>query len=203
MTIEEFTETMASDAPAPGGGSAAALAGALGAALTAMVSALTTGKAKYADYQELAAETQRRALELKDKLIEAVDRDTEAFNVISAAFSMPRSTDEEKAARSAAIQEGLRACVESPLAIMEYSAEALHLAEGLIGKSNASAASDLGVSVLELRTAVLGAWLNIRINISSMKDTALAESYRIKGRTMVDTLVPLADKLYELIEAQC
>ncbi len=170
LTVKDFADTMASDAPAPGGGSAAALAGALGAALTAMVSSLTIGKKKYAEHEAHAKEIQARASELKDLLLTAVDKDTEAFNIISDAFSMPKGTDEEKAARSAAIQAGLAACVESPLQIMTYSSEALHLIEASLGRFNTSAASDLGVAVLELRTAVLGAWLNVLINLSNMKD---------------------------------
>ncbi|MBR0026085.1 MAG: cyclodeaminase/cyclohydrolase family protein, partial [Clostridia bacterium] len=104
LRVDEFASILASDAPAPGGGSAAALEGALGAALTAMVCSLTVGKKKYADYQELAEATQKKAGELKDRFIDVMDRDTEAFNIVSAAFGMPKETDEEKAARSAAIQ---------------------------------------------------------------------------------------------------
>lgn len=203
MTVKEFTDVLASDAPAPGGGSAAALNGALGAALTAMVSSLTIGRKKYADAEELAKETQAKAADLKDKLIVAIDEDTEAFNVMSAAFGMPKETDEEKAARSAAIQEGLVACIESPLKIMELSADALRLTASVVGKLNASAASDLGVSTLQLRSAILGAWLNVLINLSSMKDEAKAADYRAKGQAMVDELVPLADKAFKEVEAMC
>lgn len=203
MTVKEFTDVLASDAPAPGGGSAAAVNGALGAALTAMVSSLTIGRKKYVDVEELATETQKKASELKDKLIVAVDEDTEAFNVMSAAFGLPKETDEEKAARSAAIQEGLVACIESPLKIMELSADALRLTASVVGKLNASAASDLGVATLELRSAILGAWLNVLINLSSMKDEAKAAEYRAKGQAMVDELVPLADKAFKEVEAMC
>ncbi len=199
LTVEEFSKVMASDAPAPGGGSAAALAGALGSGLTAMVSALTIGKKKYADVQDLVTATQAKANALQEELVAAIDSDTEAFNVISAAFGMPKGTDEEKAARSAAIQEGLIACIESPLRIMELSAEAVKLAEGICGKANASAASDLGVSVLMLGTALRGAWLNVLINLGSLKDKEKAEVYRAKGEAILES-AGLSDKLFAKIE---
>lgn len=203
MTVTHFTDVLESDAPAPGGGSAASLAGALGSALAAMVCTLTIGRKKYADYEEFAKETRDKASALKEKLIAQVDLDTDAFNVIGDAFGMPKETDEQKAARSAAIQNGLVACVESPLKMLEYSSEALHLVESMQGKFNVNSASDLGVAVLELRTAILGAWLNVKINIGSMKDKELAESYQKKGQAYVDELVPLADKLFAEIEAIC
>ena len=105
LTTTEFVDLLASDAPAPGGGSAAALEGALGAALSAMVCGLTTvgkSKEKYADYQEFVIESQKKLTELKVAFVDVMDRDTEAFNVVSAAFGMPKATDEEKAARRAA-----------------------------------------------------------------------------------------------------
>ena len=108
MQVTEFVNLMASDAPAPGGGSAAALEGALGAALTAMVCALTVGKKKYADVQELAVESQKKAEDLKARFVDVMDRDTEAFNAVSAVFAMPKDTDEQKAARKATMQEALK-----------------------------------------------------------------------------------------------
>ncbi len=200
LRVKEFADVMASDAPAPGGGSAAALAGALGAALTAMVGALTLGKKKYEDCQALAEEVQAGAVRLKDELTAAVDRDTEAFNVISAAFSMPKETEEEKTARSEAIQNGLAACIESPLTIMAMSHEALGLAERLLGGFNESAASDLGVSALMLRAGLLGAWLNVRINLGSLKDKEKAAVYEARAREILEKALPLADSIYRRIE---
>ena len=115
MTVTGFADTVASDAPAPGGGSCAALYGSIGAALTAMVGGLTQGRKKYAEYAEHAAEVEKKGNELKTRLLDVMDRDTEAFNVVSAAFGMPKATDEEKAARSAAIQEGLKGCTKTPM----------------------------------------------------------------------------------------
>ena len=199
LTTAGFVDLLASDAPAPGGGSAAALEGALGAALTAMVCGLTVGKKKYAEFQELAEEAQKKATDLKARFVDVMDRDTEAFNVVSAAFGMPKATDEEKAARSAAIQKGLEGCTKTPFEMMELAVETLELTASILGKSNDSAASDLGVSALSLRAAIQGAWLNVLINIGSLKDTALAEDYRAKGEALLAKALPLADQIYDTV----
>ena len=196
LTVTEFADLLASDAPAPGGGSAAALEGAIGAALTAMVCGLTKGKKKFAEFNDLAVEAEVKALALKDRFIDVMDRDTEAFNVVSAAFGMPKETDEEKAARSAAIQKGLEGCTATPFEMMEIALETLELTDSILGKSNDSAASDLGVSALSLRAAIQGAWLNVLINIGSLKNKELAEDYRVKGEALLAKALPLADKIY-------
>ena len=199
LTTAGFADLLASDAPAPGGGSAAALEGALGAALTAMVCGLTVGKKKYAEFQELAEEAQKKATDLKVRFVDVMDRDTEAFNVVSAAFGMPKATDEEKAARSAAIQKGLEGCTKTPFEMMELAVETLELTASILGKSNDSAASDLGVSALSLRAAVQGAWLNVLINIGSLKNKELAEDYRAKGEALLAKALPLADQIYDAV----
>ena len=198
LKVTEFVDLLASDAPAPGGGSAAALEGAIGAALTAMVCGLTKGKKKFAEFNDLAveAEVKALALALKDRFVDVMDRDTEAFNVVSAAFGMPKETDEEKAARSAAIQKGLEGCTATPFEMMEIAVETLELTDSILGKSNDSAASDLGVSALSLRAAIQGAWLNVLINIGSLKNKELAEDYRVKGEALLAKALPLADKIY-------
>ena len=196
LKVTEFVDLLASDAPAPGGGSAAALEGAIGAALTAMVCGLTKGKKKFAEFNDLAVEAEVKALALKDRFVDVMDRDTEAFNVVSAAFGMPKETDEEKAARSAAIQKGLEGCTATPFEMMEIALETLELTDSILGKSNDSAASDLGVSALSLRAAVQGAWLNVLINIGSLKNKELAEDYRAKGEAILAKALPLADKIY-------
>ncbi len=199
LKTAEFVDLLASDAPAPGGGSAAALEGALGAALTAMVCGLTVGKKKYAEFEELAQSAQAKALDLKARFVDVMDRDTEAFNVVSAAFGMPKETDEEKAARSAAIQKGLEGCTKTPFEMMELAVETLELTASILGKSNDSAASDLGVSALSLRAAIQGAWLNVLINIGSLKNKELAEDYRAKGEALLAKALPLADQIYDTV----
>lgn len=205
MQVTQFCDVLASGAPAPGGGSTAALEGALGAALTAMVCGLTTigkSKEKYAEYQEFVLASQKKALDLKARFVDVMDRDTEAFNVVSAAFGMPKATDEEKAARSAAIQKGLEGCTRTPFEMMELAAETLELTAELLGKTNDSAASDLGVSALSMRAAIQGAWLNVLINIGSLKNKELAEDYRKKGEELLAKALPLADQIYQNVLSQ-
>ena len=189
MTVTGFADTVASDAPAPGGGSCAALYGSIGAALTAMVGGLTQGRKKYAEYAEHAAEVETR-------LLDVMDRDTEAFNVVSAAFGMPKATDEEKAARSAAIQEGLKGCTKTPMEMMELIDETLTLAQSLLGRFNDTSASDLGVAFLSLKAGIQGAWLNVLINVGSLKDQEFAAEYRAKGEALLAHALPLADECY-------
>lgn len=198
MTVTAFTDTVASDAPAPGGGSVAALAGSVGAALTAMVACLTQGRKKYADYAEFAARVEEQGNGLKHRLMDVMDRDTEAFSLVSDAFAMPKATDEEKTARSAAIQEGLKACTRTPMEMMELMDEAVTLADSLLESGfNNTAASDLGVAFLSLKAGIQGAWLNVLINIGSIKDGAFADEYRTRGETLLAHALPLADSGYE------
>lgn len=199
MQVTQFCDVLASDAPAPGGGSTAALEGALGAALTAMVCGLTTvgkSKEKYAEYQEFVLASQKKALDLKARFVDVMDRDTEAFNVVSAAFGMPKATDEEKAARSAAIQEGLKGCTKTPMEMMELIDETLTLAQSLLGRFNDTSASDLGVAFLSLKAGIQGAWLNVLINVGSLKDQEFAAEYRAKGEALLAHALPLADECY-------
>jgi formiminotetrahydrofolate cyclodeaminase len=125
--------------------------------------------------------------------------DTESFQQLSAAYRLPNGTEAEKDARSAAIQEGLEQCTRPPLLIMGLSVEALALIQALLGQTNMSAVSDIGVSALSLRTALEGAWLNVRINIRSMKNRELAENYRKDGEALLEQGLPLADGIYETV----
>ena len=199
MNVTEFSNVLASDAPAPGGGSTAALAGALGAALTAMVCELTVNKKQFAEVREDVLAVQAQASELQKRFLDVMDRDTDAFLVVSNAFAMPKATDEEKAARSAAIQKGLEGCTATPFEMMELAAQTIELTESLLGRFNTASASDLGVAALSLRTAVQGAWLNVLINIGSLKNKELAEDYRTKGQALVDEVVAAADRVYDIV----
>ena len=207
MTVTGFVDTVASDAPAPGGGSVAALEGSIGAGLTAMVAILTQGRKKYAEYAEYAAEVEKKALALKASLLDVMDRDTEAFNVVSAAFSMPKDTDEQKAARSAAIQEGLKGCTRTPMEMMELCADAIALTASLQERGfNDTSASDLGVALLSLKAGIQGAWLIVLINIGSLKDRAFAEDCRKRGEALLERALPIADagfaNIVNLIEGE-
>lgn len=199
MNVTQFADVLASDAPAPGGGSTAALAGALGAALTAMVCELTVHKKQFAEVREDVLAVQAKASQLQKAFLDVMDRDTDAFLVVSNAFAMPKATDEEKAARSAAIQKGLEGCTATPFEMMQLAAQTIELTESLLGRFNTASASDLGVGALSLRTAVQGAWLNVLINIGSLKNKELAEDYRAKGQALVDEVVAAADRVYDIV----
>lgn len=197
LKILEFTDLLASKEPAPGGGAAAALEGALGAALACMVCSLTRGKEAYAAHQALVEATQDQVLDLTAGFLDLMDRDAQAFWGISGAYKLPKGTPEEQEARSAAIQEELKNCVEPPLAMMELGAQALELTAALVGKSNRGAVSDLGVSALALGAAIRGAWLNVLINLSSMRDQALAGELREQGEALLERALPLAEQIYQ------
>ena len=201
LTVASFAHLLGSDAPAPGGGSAAALESALGAALSAMVSTLTLGRKKYEEYQEMAMECAAEAAELEEALLVAMERDTDAFNDFSAALAMPKDTAEEKAARSAAMQSGLVECTESPFNVMILTVKALELADRLVGKSNANAMSDLGVSALSLGAGLRGAWLNVLINVGGIRDEAVADHFRTEGKALLEKGLALSESIYQRIEA--
>ena len=191
MKVNEFISVLASDAPAPGGGSASALAGAMGVGLSKMVAALTLGKPKYAEYEEKVQQIFDRADKLTKELVNGIDRDTEAFDGVSAVFAMPKSTDEEKAA--------LKEATLVPYSIMELCLESLTVVEMGLGCTNTNAASDLGVASLNLKSAVQGAWLNVLINLGGIRDEAFVNEYRTKGEEILQKALPLADKIYNEI----
>ena len=196
LSVLAFTERVASCDPAPGGGSCAALYGCLGAALTAMVSGMTQNRKKYAEYEEHVKEVEAKCEKLREKLADVMERDTDAFLLVSDAYALPKATDEEKAARSLAIQEGLKACTRTPLEMMELMGEAVELISSMLDGFNTSCASDLGVAALSLKAGILGAWLNIKINTGSLKDKAFAADAEARGQAVLDRAVPVADDCF-------
>ena len=197
--ITEFCRLLASDAPAPGGGAAAGLSGALGAGLTGMVCSLTMGKEKYAQHQELARESSEKLEQVRAGFFRGMDWDAEAFYAVSQAYKLPRETPEEKADRMAEIQKGLQGCTQPPFAMMKLAVEGLEITGSLLGRSNLTAVSDLGVGALNLKTALQGSWLNVVINIGSMKDRELAGYYRREGEALLKRGITLADHIYETV----
>jgi len=169
-TIDEFSRVLASNAPAPGGGSVAALSGALGADLVAMVCNLSIGKDGYEAFAKELSDALPKAQALSKSLLQRVDLDTEAFNGVMAAFKLPKATDDEKKARTTAIQAGYKEAIQSPLGIARECVAVLQLATGLLGKSNTNALSDLGVAAQQAYAGLEGAIMNVRINLPSIKD---------------------------------
>lgn len=195
LTVSDYLNDLASDSPAPGGGSAAALCGAQGAGLAAMVASFTIGRKKFAEFEENAIAVRDAELFLVDRLKAQIDKDTEAFNLVAWAFKMPKTTDEEKQARSAAIQAGTLVSTQVPFETMVLALAALKTAEKLLSGFNDGAASDLGVAAWNLLTCVKGAWLNVCINIGSLKDKEAAESFRVRGLALLKEAEEIAAKI--------
>lgn len=199
LNVKDYIAQLGSDAPAPGGGSASALCGAQGAALAAMVAQLTLGRPKYAEFEPHCREAAQRAGELQRKLLEAIDRDTAAFNLVSAAFKLPKETEEDKAARRQAIADATLKATEVPFETMRLACDALDVCRSLVGKSNQSAASDLGVSALNLLCCVRGAWLNVLINLGGVKDEAARARFQSEGERMEAHAAQLAGEIFDCI----
>ncbi len=178
LKVRELMELTASDAPAPGGGAMAALSGAFGAALAAMVGSLTVGKKGYEEVQAEMADMTAGAKELSERLLAAMDEDANSFNGYMTALKMPKDTDEEKALRRAAMQEALKSASLVPLNTAKMAAEIFPLAEAAVKSGNKNAVTDGLVAAMMARTAVLGALLNVKINLGSIKDEAFIDELR-------------------------
>ncbi|MCJ7837187.1 cyclodeaminase/cyclohydrolase family protein [Cuneatibacter sp. NSJ-177] len=176
LTVEGFVQITSSDEPAPGGGSVSALAGALGAALAEMVARLTTGREKYADAEEAMQLVLKEAAQIKEELLLAIQKDSSSFEQYMTALSMPKSTEEEKAARRAAMQDGLKAAAQVPMSVARTAGRILPLARLAVTQGNSNAVTDGLVATMMARTAVLGALFNVRINLSSIRDEAFTSA---------------------------
>ncbi len=170
LSVHTFLERLASGDPTPGGGSASALGGALGAALVSMVCNLTLGREKFAAFEDEVATIRSEAVALRERLERGIDEDAAAYDGVMAAYRLPRTSDSDKAARTAAIQEATYEAALVPLALAEASARVIDLAAQAVGKTNANAASDLAVAALLAAAAVEGAAANVEINLSTLKD---------------------------------
>src|ERR1051326_1978640 len=170
-SLAPFLDELASSSPAPGGGSVAALSGAIGSALTSMVCNLTIGKKKYQDVEpEMNAILQKSEV-LRKIFTKLVEQDTEAFNKVMEAFDLPKDSEDQKALRSAAIQEATKEAALIPLEVMKHVVAAITLVKLVAEKGNANSVSDAGVSALMLHAACEGAALNVQINLSGIRDT--------------------------------
>jgi glutamate formiminotransferase / formiminotetrahydrofolate cyclodeaminase len=170
MNVREFCNETLSDSPAPGGGSVAALMGALGASLGGMVANLSAGKRGWDDKLEYFSDWAVKAQQLKDELLSLVDEDTAAFNKVIEAFGLPKQSAEEKPARAAAIEDATKHAAEVPLKVMETAAKSYELLSQMANNGNPASISDVGVGVLATRACIDGAALNVRINLANLKD---------------------------------
>lgn len=170
LTVKGLLAETAGDAPVPGGGSISALNGAIAAALAEMVANLTIGKKKYADVQDEMAEIAKSAAALQKELVLDVDRDSEAYDGVSQAFKLPKETEEEKAIRSAAIQENTKKAALVPMEVARRASALLPAIEAVVARGNQNAVTDGCVAMMCARVAVVGALFNVRINLTSIKD---------------------------------
>ena len=170
-TVSKFLDELASHSPAPGGGSVAALAGALGTALTSMVCNLTIGKKKYLEVEPEMKHVLGKSEELRGIVTRLIDRDTDAFNKVMEAYGLPKESDDQKALRAAAIQGATKEATLVPLEVMKHCIDGLALAKFVAEKGNANSLSDAGVSALMLHAACEGAALNVRINLKGIHET--------------------------------
>lgn len=174
LTVKDFLNKVAGSDPVPGGGSIAALNGAIASALAAMVANLTIGKKNYADCEELMKQIAERAAGLKEEFVADVDRDSEAYDRVFACFKMPKATDEEKAARSAAIQEATKFAAQVPMEVARRAYGLMDTIAQVARKGNQNAVTDACVAMMAARSAVLAALMNVRINLGSLKDKEFA-----------------------------
>lgn len=174
-TIEDWLTDLASELPAPGGGAAAGVNAAMGAALVAMVCNLTIGKPKFADHEAVMREALAEAERLRLEALQLAEDDAEAFSGVVAAYKLPKSSDEEKAARTAAIQAGLVEAAAVPLAVAQVAARVIRLSGRVLEGSNPNVLSDVAVAASAAKSALESAALNVDINVVSIKDPAERE----------------------------
>ncbi|NNF56776.1 MAG: glutamate formimidoyltransferase [Rhodothermaceae bacterium] len=185
-SLEAFAEETASDSLAPGGGSVSAAVGAFGAALGTMVANLSANKKGWDERWEEFSDWAERGKAYQDELIRLIDQDTEAFNAIMTAFRMPSGSDEEQAARHAAIQEATRGATEVPFRVMEVALESMMVMKAMAEIGNPNSVSDAGVGALCARAAVRGAFLNVQINTGDLEDQTFVDGILARGQALVD-----------------
>jgi methenyltetrahydrofolate cyclohydrolase len=182
LRVTEFLDETAANSPAPGGGSVAALAASLGAALTSMVCRLTIGKKKYIDVQTEMESVLKQSEELRAQFTAMIDEDTAAFNKVMEAFALQKDTDEQKAVRNAAIQNAIKAATLVPLKLLELCTESIRLVKIVAEKGNQNSLSDAGVAAWMIRAGAEGATLNVKINLNSIQDVVFIEQTQTNVR---------------------
>jgi len=191
MTVRGFLDELASQSPAPGGGTASAVAGAMGVGLAAMVAGLTDTSQMSAEDASRVDEISHRWKELIWALLGCADDDTAAFNEVMKAFKLPKTTDEDKRARREAIQLALKGAVSAPRRTLQLAAEGMQMAAFVAESGNDNAASDAGVGALLLDTAMGGAIFNMQINLASIKD----QDFVAQMKSEIDRFVKVRDEL--------
>lgn len=198
MSLTGFSEEAASESPAPGGGSVSAYVGALGVSLAVMVANLSSHKRGWDDRWEEFSNWAEEGEMIRRQLLALVDADTLAFNRIMAAMGMPKGNDTEKAARSAAIQEATRFAIEIPFKVMETVYSSMNLIKAMVEKGNPNSVTDAAVGALCARSAVLGAYLNVKINAGGCEDRQWVEDILAKGSTIENKTIALEKEIIQI-----
>ena len=202
MTIQEFLDVLSSKEPVPGGGGASALAGALGNALGQMVSNLTIGKKKYALVEDEIKELAERMKGIQGQFSALADQDAKVFAPLAKCYSLPSGTEEEKAYKAEVMEARLLDASLVPMEIMEKAWEMLEIMDILADKGSRMAVSDVGVGVQFIRTALLGAVMNVYINTKSMKNREKAEEMNEKAERLIKEGTEAADRIYQKVLEQ-
>jgi methenyltetrahydrofolate cyclohydrolase len=201
LTLADFVDELASAAPVPGGGSASAVAASLGAALVAMVSALSEGRPKYAQHEALHASTAETGRRLTRRFLDLADEDAAAYAAVARAMKLPRDTDDERLARRAALSAASRGASEVPLAMVEACLELVAAAESLVGRSNVNAASDIDVAALLGQAAARGAAANVLINLPAVDDEAYTGETTARVMGLLDSVEELAAAAHQAVRS--
>lgn len=202
MTIQEFLDVLSSKEPVPGGGGASALAGALGNALGQMVANLTIGKKKYAQVEDEIKELAERMKGIQGQFTALADQDAKVFAPLAKCYSLPSGTEEEKAYKAEVMEARLLDASLVPMEIMEKASEMLEIMDILADKGSRMAVSDVGVGVQFIRTALLGAVMNVYINTKSMKNRGKAEEMNEKAERLIREGTEAADRIYQKVLEQ-
>jgi glutamate formiminotransferase/formiminotetrahydrofolate cyclodeaminase len=202
MDLRQFCNETLSDSPAPGGGSVAALMGALGISLGGMVANLSAGKRGWDDKLQYFSDWAVKAHQLKDELLFLVDEDTAAFNKVMQAFALPKETPDEKGARSAAIQSANKYAAEVPLRVMETAFKAYELLGAMAENGNPASISDVGVGLLALHACIDGAAMNVRINLAGLKDENLRSLLQKKVQRIAGESESEFKKINQIVESK-
>lgn len=203
LTTKEFINKVIGNDPVPGGGSVSALNGALATSLAAMVANLTIGRKKYAEVNEIMEDLSVRFAELSEKLIADVDRDSEAYDRVFAAFKLPKETEEEKEIRAAAIQHETIYAAQVPMEVARTVHSILPMIDVVARKGNANAVTDACVAMMCARTAILGALLNVRINLTSIKDEKFVHEMKEEADMIEKTTIAEEQKVLEYVKTVC
>ena len=201
LAVKEFIDKVTGNDPVPGGGSVSALNGSLAASLAAMVANLTVGRKKYAEVNDEMEQISARMTEQSAKLLADVDRDAEAYDRVFAAFKLPKETDEEKAVRKEAIQRETKYAAEVPMEVARTASELLPMIDAAARRGNSNAVTDATVAMMCARTAVIGALLNVRINLTSITDEAFVKAMTEEADRLEAVAVEAEHKLLEYVKA--